>query len=91
MRCSNGAPPNSHKAFTHNRGIPGTGLGLAICQRVANRYGRRIWVESTTGSGAMFAFTVLDTTIDSPTFSQDEFRGLGRDFTGTEPELIMIC
>jgi len=38
----------------------GTGIGLALCQRIVNRCGGNMWVESTVGEGAAFHFTLLD-------------------------------
>ena len=59
------APQFQDKVFgifkrLHPKGgkYPGTGIGLAICQRIIERYGGRIWVESEAGRGAKFYFTV---------------------------------
>lgn len=36
----------------------GVGLGLTICQGIIESHGGRIWVESRSGSGSIFRFTL---------------------------------
>lgn len=58
------APEYHHRIFNFFQRLhtpdryPGTGMGLAICKLIVERHSGKIWVESNTGKGATFYFSL---------------------------------
>jgi PAS domain S-box-containing protein len=45
----------------HNQDeFPGSGMGLSICQRIVERHGGQLWIESVEHEGSTFHFTIPD-------------------------------
>ena len=60
-----GIDPAHHEAIfdvfnrLHSRAEhPGTGIGLSLCERIVERHGGELWVDSAPGEGATFSFSL---------------------------------
>jgi PAS domain S-box-containing protein len=67
-------PANYNKIFDmfvrlHSwKDYPGNGIGLSMCKKIVERHGGRIWVESESGKGTTFFFTLPDHDLSSSVY-----------------------
>jgi signal transduction histidine kinase/PAS domain-containing protein len=84
------------------RQFGGTGLGLVICQRLIERMGGDIWVESAVGAGSCFQFTIPLSRPEQLTASRapfvlredrssEEDSLLQGDFAQAHPLRLLVC
>ena len=48
----------------HTQHISGFGIGLYLCAEIIERHSGKIWVESESGKGSTFYFSIPKTTDD---------------------------